>query len=118
MRKLIVASALLVAGCSSSTGVLPLGPDTYTVSERYAPILGGVSKAEKVALTEASQYCDGQGRKFLPVAASQGGPVVQEALYGPTRYTVTFRCLLPGDPALVRPTLEQSNTIMSPPIEH
>ncbi|WP_277813991.1 hypothetical protein [Acidisphaera rubrifaciens] len=44
--------------------------------------------------------------------------MVQEALYGPTRYTVTFRCLLPGDPALVRPTLEQSTTIMTPPIEH
>ncbi|GAN78333.1 hypothetical protein [Acidisphaera rubrifaciens] len=53
MRRLIAAMAttMTLAGCSSSTGVLPLGPDTYTVSERYAPILGGVSKAEKVALT-------------------------------------------------------------------
>ena len=46
------AALALLSGCAESTGILPMGPDTYTLSEHYAPIRGGAVTAGKVALTE------------------------------------------------------------------
>jgi hypothetical protein len=99
MKKLLVAAAVAgaLAGCAMSTGILPAGPDTYTVTERFAPVRGGSTTAQQTALTEANAFCAGQGRQFLPVdmlTPASANP------YGPTSYSVTFRCLLSGDPEL------------------
>jgi hypothetical protein len=99
MREKIVlfAAAAALAGCAMSTGILPAGPDTYTITERRAPIRGGATTAEQDALTEANTYCSDRGRVFLAtdlVTPPSANP------WGPTSYSVTFRCLRPGDPAL------------------
>src|SRR5580693_3277832 len=86
----------LQAGCASSTGVLPAGPNTYTLSEKFAPVRGGGDEAERVALTKANDFCAQQGRQFVPAIMNPVGN--QNAAYGPTGYTVTFKCLLPNDP--------------------
>jgi hypothetical protein len=90
-RLIAVASvAATLTGCAMSTGILPAGPDTYTVSEHFAPIRGGSTTAQQTALTEANAFCAGQGRQFLPVdmlTPSSANP------YGTTGYSVTFRCL-------------------------
>jgi hypothetical protein len=87
----------LLSGCAASTGILPAGPNTYTLTERFAPVRGGATTAQQTALTEANAFCTGQGRQFLPTDMK-----VPPSLnpYGPTSYEVTFQCLLPGDPAL------------------
>jgi hypothetical protein len=54
-------------GCTSSSGILPAGPDTYTVTERLAPVRGGGTEAQRIALTEANTYCQQQNRVFVPV---------------------------------------------------
>lgn len=95
-----------------STGILPAGPDTYTVTETYAPIRGGSTTAQQVALTEANQFCEERGLKFLPMNMTEGSIPMQAALYGPTKYTVTFRCLRPGDPELQRPNFQQTPNIV------
>lgn len=95
---LVLIATVGLAGCQMGTGILPAGPDTYTLTERAAPILGGSTTAQKTALTEANAFCAQQGRQFLPtdmMTPASANP------YGPTGYSVTFRCLLPGDPALV-----------------
>jgi hypothetical protein len=51
----IICAAL--SGCQTSTGILPAGPNTYTLSKHTAPILGGSTTAEQQALTEANAYC-------------------------------------------------------------
>ena len=56
-----------VVACSQTTGGLPAGPDTYTVTEHRAPILGAAAEAQRVAMTEANDYCDQQGKKFFPL---------------------------------------------------
>jgi hypothetical protein len=89
--------AAILSGCAASTGILPAGPDTYTVTERFAPIRGGSTTAQQTALTEANAFCAERGREFLPLdmlTPASANP------YGPTGYSVTFRCLLPGDPEL------------------
>jgi len=99
-----IALSALAAGCAYSTGILPIGPDTYTVSEHYAPARGGNSTAERVALTEANAFCEQRGRKFLPVNMSQPSSIA----ISPAGYSVTFRCLSPHDPDLRRPRFESS----------
>jgi hypothetical protein len=42
-RRLLGCCAL--GGCTTSTGGLPAGPDTYTLTERASPILGGSDTA-------------------------------------------------------------------------
>jgi hypothetical protein len=92
-----LALLLLLAGCAIGTGILPVGPNTYTVREEYAPIRGGATAAEQAALTEANAFCVTQGRLFLDMATPpRWNP------WGPTGYSVTFRCALAGDPALAQ----------------
>jgi hypothetical protein len=56
----------VAAGCASSTGVLPAGPETHTLSEKFAPVRGGSDEAQRSALTKANEYCATQGRQFVP----------------------------------------------------
>ena len=98
MRYSLIASVLVAAaGCAASTGILPAGPNTYTITERFAPIRGGSTTAQQTALTEANAFCTQPGRDFLPTDMATP-PSLNP--YGPTSYSVTFQCLLPGDPAL------------------
>jgi hypothetical protein len=89
----IAAGAAALTACSMGTGILPAGPDTYTVTERRAPVLGGSTTAQQSAMTEANAFCAQQGRQFLPV--DMATPPSANP-YGTTGYSVTFRCLLPG----------------------
>jgi hypothetical protein len=92
-----VAATTVLSACAMGTGILPAGPDTYTVSEHRAPVLGGSTTAQQAAMTEANAFCAQRGRQFLPVdmvTPPSANP------YGATGYSVTFRCLLAGDPEL------------------
>jgi hypothetical protein len=95
---------MTLAGCSTGSGFLPAGPDTYTVTEHRAPVLGGASEAQKSALTEANAFCEGKGRVFVPAMMAPGG----HNPYGQTEYSVTFRCLRPDDPAVAKFRIERS----------
>jgi hypothetical protein len=101
MRWGALISAALLAGCASSTGILPAGPDTYTITERYAPIRGGSDTAQREALTKANEFCAEKGRVFVPnnmvsnMDQSRG-------------FSVTFQCLLPNDPAVANYRLQQA----------
>jgi hypothetical protein len=101
-----------LAACAMSTGILPAGPDTYTVTETYAPLRGGATTAQQVALTEANRFCEDSGKRFLPMNMAEGSIPIQAAYWGPTKYTVTFRCLLPNDPELLRPNFQQAPNLV------
>lgn len=61
-----VAAVLgFLASCAMGTGILPAGPDTYIVKESYAPVRGGATTAEKVAMTEADMFVLLQARNFF-----------------------------------------------------
>ncbi len=109
-RVAVVIATLAVAGCATSTGILPAGPDTYTISEKFAPIRGGGDEAERSALTKANEFCAQQGRVFVPNNMGQAGALLNP--YGPTGYTVTFRCLLPSDPAVATYRLQQAPNVI------
>jgi hypothetical protein len=94
MRKLILASCLSLGACSS-TGVLPIGPDTYRITGSAMDSFGGQVTAEKEALKTANEYCQSQGRQLLMIADQRGEPTI-----GSGEFSMNFRCLAPGE----RPT--------------
>jgi hypothetical protein len=111
MRNIGVALLCAVlAGCASSTGILPAGPDTYTISERYAPLRGGSDEAQRSAVTKANEFCTQQGRQFVPNNMGQTAGMMDRNTT--TGYTVTFRCLLPNDPAIKGYQLQQAPNVI------
>jgi|SRR5476651_1155526 hypothetical protein len=106
----LTACAGALAGCASSTGILPAGPDTYTLSERFAPVRGGGDEAQRDALTKANEFCQEKGRIFVPNNMGQAGNLANP--YGPTGYTVTFRCLQPNDPAVASYRLQSAPNLI------
>jgi hypothetical protein len=106
MHRIAAVAVLLLCGCASSTGILPAGPETYTITERLAPIRGGGDAAQADALTKADQFCAEKGRQFVP--ALMGNPV------GPpnTGYTVTFKCLPANDPAVANFRPQQAPNVI------
>ena len=96
-RRGSILSCLLFFVIASSLFPLAIGPDTYTMSKRYAPVGASADATEAETVANANQYCAQSGRQFVQVdkdpMAGAGNP------YGPTYVTVTFRCVAPSDPA-------------------
>lgn len=93
-----------LVGCAQSSGVLKLGPDTYTTSAAAAPARGGSSEARKLALIEANEYCTQLGKEILVTNIG----TATTNLYGAGKAEVTFRCLTKSDPELQRPEFRQA----------
>lgn len=111
LGKIVSASATLIfmTSCAASSGILPAGPDTYTVTERFSAIRGGSLTAQKVSMTEASQFCTQQGKEFFPLDMEELPGMTTPVNTG---YSVTFRCLNPGDPELQRPNFQPSPNLV------
>ena len=88
---------LALTACAASTGVIPAGPDTYTLTEHFVAIWGDATKAGRVAVIKANDLCIEKGRVFVP-STTQASIPTQD--YGNTEYSITFQCLLPSDAAL------------------
>ncbi len=94
------ATVCLLISCGlvpKSTGVMPLGPDTWRVAARSSG--GNSTDSQKMAMDEAIAYCKGLGKQLLVIGTKR-------EQHGP--FEVTFRCLQSGDPELQRPVLERS----------
>lgn len=102
----LVLVAGVVSGCAQSSGVLQMGPDTYSVSVHAAPARGGESGARALALTDANQRCASEGKEIMVTNISSGRST---HLPGGT-VDVTFRCLAKGDPDLQRPVYRAAPT--------
>jgi hypothetical protein len=101
MRTTLAVVIGLFSGCAESTGIRPAGQDIYTVSEYFAAGRPGSLTVEQTIVTEASTFCIQQGRVFHPidmVAPPRASPPDQ------TGYSVTFRCVPPGNLAPPRAT--------------
>ncbi len=91
---------LLAAACASvtSSGINQIGPDTYSTTVRAGRASGGLIGSEGIAFTEAGDYCRRSGREILVLTSG----IAQKA------FQTTFRCLVPSDPDLRRPSMEVS----------
>lgn len=97
----IVIVVFLTTACTSS-GVIPIGPDTYTIAttSELSPAL-----AKKQAMEEAMTYCQSQGKEIMPMKTQHGS---HRDAFGDNLATFdyTFRCLDRSDADLGRPELK------------
>lgn len=86
----IALSALLIGGCSSTTGVHPIGGEQYFISEGSAQrLFGPPIIAEHVAYQSAQEFCESQGKNQVITTTLD----VQNALLQtPGRVNLTFSC--------------------------
>jgi len=104
MKLYILASCFLIAGCATSTGVVPIGQDTYMISgsaNRAGGSSGAVVKAN--AFREATQFCAETGKKLQVVSTHQtdiGFGVNASA-------EIQFMCLDPNSPEYSRPNIKK-----------
>lgn len=65
-------SAALLTACSPlpmSTGIVPVGPDTYNIHTR--PLTGMEAKTRNLATEEAQAYCRSLEREFAVVSTKE-----------------------------------------------
>jgi len=103
----MILSITMLTGCIQSSGTLPLGPDTYTLSVHAAPVRGAAG-ARKEALTEASEFCHSQKKDLMVTNIVSGS---SGSLPG-DNVDITFRCLRYGDADLHRPVYESAPTVI------
>lgn len=86
----------IIAGCASSTGVVPIGQDSYMISKRGGSAFTSAGSLKADVFTEANEFCDKKGRKLfgLREGTLDGGIGVYP------RAELEFMCLAPGDPNL------------------
>ncbi len=67
MRKIMfrlfvnLGAIILLTGCATSTGVIPAGPDTYTITTESR--VGGEGTIKIRAIQDANAYCASSGKK-------------------------------------------------------
>lgn len=85
-----IPSALLLAACANSSGVVATGADTYTITVTASPGRGGVPAAKRMAYEEANAQCaKSAGHELLTVAENAASPTWTE---GMAIVTLNFRC--------------------------
>ena len=98
---------LFIMGCasSSSTGVVPMGPDTWTVTGQSA---SGPGYAQKQALEDANAFAATKGKYMIPVRSEAGWHT--DPFWGPEvlqhTYELRFRLVDSDDPEYQRTNLE------------
>lgn len=98
---IMLAAAVTLGACANSSGVQPVGPDTYTVFATAGGLAGGTAGAVERAMGDANAHCASQGRQIAVDALQSGGGGADEG-----SVSVVFKCLLPGDPQLQRPQVQ------------
>jgi hypothetical protein len=91
----VLIFSVLLFGCATSTGVIPAGPDTYTITTDTG--VAGEGEIKIRAIQDAKAYCASSGKKLRtvrPPSRSSRKNFVGRKI--PT-YTLTFRCLATGD---------------------
>lgn len=101
MKKWIIylLSPVVLAGCAQSSGVMKMGPETYSVSMHAAPARGGIQGAQRLAMEEATSHCQSLEQELLVTNVSTG----PSSHFPGGTAEVTFYCLDDADPALQRP---------------
>ncbi len=80
-----------IAGCALSSGIVPVGPDTYAISEMRSPARGGGEAAERAVLAETDAFCRRQNKIALTLAMRPDGDPYTP--YYPTAFDATFKCV-------------------------
>ena len=110
MKKAIfgIAIIIMIPSCVSSTGVMVLGPDTFSITTETAPAAGGRAESKRLALLEANQYCKSLSKELMTTKIS--ARISNRAGAGVT--DINFQCLNKDDSGLERPRFQGEPNII------
>jgi hypothetical protein len=100
MKKIVLQTVLSfifiisLSSCTTTPGVVPAGPDTYSIM-----VDGKPSSAMATAFRRAEEFSAKQGKVMVPIS-TQATPTSAWSWGG---YTLIFRALEPDDPEVQRP---------------
>lgn len=104
MKAIYCSLVILLAGCASNSGVVPIGQDTFMVSRQAATGFSGSGTLKAEAFKEANQYCQNQKKTLQVVNTSEAKPPY---IFGNfPKAEVQFMCLDPNDAEVARPKLK------------
>lgn len=105
-NKLIASTiaALSMTGCLSTSQILEMGRDTYSVSAT-ADGYRLASQARESAFQAGTEKCTSIGKHFMFINES----TTRTRMGIDTTVTVTFRCLNDNDPEYARPNIRQTS---------
>jgi len=86
VNRIIIAIAVLAAGCSSVTEVSPMGNDTYMVGGKAVGGHMSHTEVKGIALQRADDYCQAKGKKMVLKDAKSSGargwtPLASEVVF-------------------------------------
>lgn len=93
------AACLCFSGCNTSSGVVPLGGDSYMISRTRKSYGGSASPVKASALKDAGEFCAKQGRVLQVTKTVQKD---MKPFRSDAAAEVYFKALHPGDPELNR----------------
>lgn len=103
----ITVATWALTGCVSTSQVLEMGKDTYSVSAT-ADGYRDAASARQSAFEAGAQKCAALGKKFMLVNES----TARTRMGIDTTVNVTFRCLNESDPEYARPNIRQSPDVI------
>ena len=106
IKRFQLVLALLVAGCASDSGVVPIGRDTYMVSRQAATGFSGLGSLKADAFREADRFCQKNDKELQVVSTSETKPPYLLGNY--PRAEIQFMCLTSNDKDLNRPKLKKA----------
>jgi hypothetical protein len=88
-KMLIVASVSVLAGCASTTGVVPMGQGTYMVSRHDNGPAASMGSVKVAALNEAGEFCQDKGGDYQVLSSND----VPRSLGQFPQVSLQFRCV-------------------------
>jgi hypothetical protein len=105
----VLSIILLVSGCASNSGVMPIGKDSFMVSRQAASGFSGMGTLKAEAFQEGNEYCESKGKIFQVISTQDASPPY---IFGNfPKSEVQFRCLDKGDPEIGRPMLKPTPNV-------
>ena len=112
MRRVLFLASLvniaLLSACASPGGPVPMGKDTYMLSNTGAWSWSAGAELKGELFREADAFCRGQGKNLMPESTA-----TKDANFSQFAHAeLQFRCLADGDPELKRPTMVQAPNVV------
>lgn len=91
MKRMLFAGVIVLSGCASNSGIVPMGQDTYIVSRQAATGFSGMGTLKTEAITEAHQYCSGRNKSLQVINTTDAQPPYIFGNFPKTE--IQFRCV-------------------------
>jgi len=104
MRIAVLAAVALVAGCVSTSEVVPMGKDSYMINGQAR---GGAVTGHSIieATKAANAFCAQKGLLMMPRTANTEG----SATWTAETSTLVFSCVREDDPEYKRPDMRKES---------